>query len=1041
MDLVRRTLPELRRRFRLAAGILTGATLSQWIFLCLLLALVLLPTKVCAEKLPLRRFTTADGLPSNAIYCVKRDSQGFLWFCTAEGLSRFDGFRFVNYGVDQGLPDRVVTDFLQTRNGDYWVGTYRGLTKFNPKPPSGSGLFSSVSLSDRETSKRINGLFQDREGVLWVATDDGVYYRTEESGTDRFQHLEPGPGVKQKETDFVAQDHKGNLWIVFGRDNDGMLYKKSPIGAAGELFSDPFFKKNRVTFLFIDKDDRIWLSSYHGLALVAEDPGNGRLLARVYRRQDGLLDDHAGQIFQTSDGKLWVSAGGLMEVLGSGAQVRFKSSELSRQGFVEIDAEDSSGNVWMNATRLTTQGFATYGREDGLRTEDIRSIFEGQDGQLYVVTGTHGQYIHLRDGKRFIGLTPFVPGHNESWDWGAWGWGQMSFQDHLGEWWFATSYGLLRYSKVQRFEDLRRTAPKAFYTTRDGLGADNIFRLYEDSQGDIWISAWGAHSITRWRRATGRFEFLESKDGWDGRLATAFREDRSKNLWIGLWGQTLMRLRQGKIEVFDHNAGFPDGQVNSIWLDHAGRIWAGTSRGGLARIDEPDAARVHFKAYTTRQGLSSNDVRAITEDRWGKIYFWTGKGVDRLEPKSGGLVHYTTEDGLVPAGSDNQEAFCDRNGDLWFGFQGLSRFKPQQEPDDPPALPVFITRIRLRGESLPISELGETSLSGLVFQPSQNNVQIEFGNLNFDTREALRFQYKLLDTDKEWSLPTEVRAVNYSSLRPGNYRFYVRVINGLAQVSANPAVMSFRVLAPVWQRWWFVGLVVLFIAFLGYAAYQFRVNQLLEVERVRTRIASDLHDDVGSGLTQIAILSELAKRETSSGKGEQLSHIANLSRELVDGMGEIVWAMNPQRDQLSDLAQRMRRFASDIFASSGIEFQFAALSGDSNLTLRSDLRRQVYLIFKEAVNNSIRHSGCTRVDLQLAVEGRELQLTISDNGCGVREPQGGSPDGDHHGMENMRKRANSIGGSVEITSKPAGGTQVCLRVPLARKFSDFLKTT
>ena len=1005
------------------------------------LALVLLPTKVRAEKLPLRRFTTADGLPSNAINCIKRDSQGFLWFCTAEGLSRFDGFRFVNYGVDQGLPDRVVTDFLETRNGEYWVGTYRGLAKFNPMPAVGSSLFSSFSLGDSEEGKRINGLFEDRDGVLWVATDDGVYYRSAESSKDRFQHLDPGPRVKRKESDFVAQDHEGNVWIVFGRDNDGVLYKKTANGTREEIFSDPFFKKNRVTFLFVDKEDRVWLSSYHGLALVADHPSNGRLFSRIFRRQDGLPNEHAGQMFQTSDGKLRVTAGELAEVLGSGAHVRFKTSELSRQGFFEIDAEDSSGNLWMGGTRLTVHGFVTYGREDGLRTDDIRSIFEGQEGQLYVVTGTHGQYIHRLEGKRFIGLTPFVPGHNESWDWGAWGWGQINFQDHLGEWWFATSYGLLRYPKVQRLDDLRRTAPKAFYTTRDGLGAENIFRLYEDSEGDIWISAWGGHSITRWKRATGRFEFLETNEGWDGRLATAFREDSSKNLWIGLWGHGIMRVRHGKIEVFDRDGGFPDGQVNSIWLDQSGRIWAGTSRGGLAQIDEPDDERVQFKVYTTRQGLSSNDVRAITEDRWGRIYFWTGKGVDRLEPEIGGLVHYTAEDGLILAGSDNQEAFCDHNGHLWFGFTGLSRFEPRQEPEDPPSLPVFITRIRIRGESLPISELGETSLSGLVFQPSQNNVQIEFGNLNFDTREALRFQYKLMDTDKGWSLPTEVRAVNYSSLRPGNYRFYVRVIDDRGQVSGSPAVMSFRVLAPIWQRWWFLSLAALFIALLAYAAYQFRVNQLLEVERVRTRIASDLHDDVGSGLTQIAILSELAKRETSNDGGEQLSRIANLSRELVDGMSEIVWAMNPQRDQLTDLAQRMRRFASDIFAASGVEFRFAALPGDSNLPLRSDLRRQVYLIFKEAVNNSIRHSGCTRVDLQLSVEARELQLTISDNGCGLQGPQRDSENGDHHGLENMQKRAKSIGGSVEIMSKPAGGTQIRLRVPLARKFSDFLKTT
>jgi len=240
---------------------------------------------------------------------------------------------------------------------------------------------------------------------------------------------------------------------------------------------------------------------------------------------------------------------------------------------------------------------------------------------------------------------------------------------------------------------------------------------------------------------------------------------------------------------------------------------------------------------------------------------------------------------------------------------------------------------------------------------------------------------------------------------------------------------------------WFLTFAGALMALAVYALYRFRVNQLLEVERVRTRIASDLHDDVGSGLTQIAILSELAQREPPSNKGEQLSRIAELSRELVDGMSEIVWAMNPQRDQLSDLVQRMRRFASDIFESRGIEFEFHAPGLESNLSLRSDVRRQVYLIFKEAINNSIRHSGCTQVGLTLSTEKGELLLKISDNGHGLLELKGEDSGSGGHGLKSMTKRAADLGGSLEITSQPGGGTQVTLRAPLGRKLKNLLKTT
>jgi len=915
------------------------------------------------------------------------------------------------------------------------------MARFQPKPDANGAMFTVYRPDETEQGRFINSLFQDRDGRIWVATGNGVFQLMESAGEWTFRHLDLGPIGVMGPTLF-AEDHAGNLWVTLAGYGTSALCRRQADGQI-EIFRDPFLTKNVITSIFVDAENRIWVGTYFGLALLSTQPTHSRkLLARIFRKADGLPADHVGSMFQSSDGRLWVGSGGLLEVIGSGSKVKFKVYGNLDQGFMAINVEDASGNFWMANVRLAAHSFVNFGTADGLKTNDIRSIFEGHDGQLYVVTQTHSRYIHRFDGKGFVGVSPLVPGHGPSSDWwGIWGWGQTHFQDHLGAWWFASGSGLIRYPKVQRLEDLARTPPIAFYTSRDGLDGSETFRLYEDSRGDIWVSAWGGAGLTRWERATGRFHRVTG-EGWKYGIPTAFREDQAGNVWIGCWEHDLIRYRHGQFEAFRLADGFPDGSVLSLFLDHAGRMWAATTRGGLVRIDNPGEDKPQFRVYTTKDGLSSNDVRAITEDRWGRIYFWTGVGIDRLEPETGALLHYTKSDGIPGSGSDNQEAFCDRNGRLWFGFAGLARLDPQPEAAASPQLPVYIRRIRVRGVAVPVSELGETQLAGLVFQPTQNSLQIEFSGLNFSMGEVLRYQYKLDGTNQEWSAPSDLRTVNYAELRPGSYRFLVRGINARGQVSASPAVFEFRMLAPVWARWWFLSLVAALIAFVAYQLYQYRVNSLLELERVRTRIASDLHDDVGSGLSQIAILMEVAKQaETTSSNRELLSRVADLSRELVDAMADIVWAMNPQRDKVADVVQRMRRFASDVLASRGIAFEFRTPDSDLDLPLRSDVRRDLYLVFKEGINNIVRHSGSTRVSIALSADKSEMRLHLQDNGRGLPSGNGGEGPGAGRGLASMKERAAALGGTLEITSSPDEGTGLFLRVPLVHRTFSAKNTT
>lgn len=448
-------------------------------------------------------------------------------------------------------------------------------------------------------------------------------------------------------------------------------------------------------------------------------------------------------------------------------------------------------------------------------------------------------------------------------------------QDHTGEWWVPTGEGLYRYPKLPNPELLARAHPRAIYTARDGLPSNNIFRLFEDSKGNIWIASMN-HGLARWSRSNGQITTFLGSDGFSTTTApSAFAEDRAGNIWIGCYWHDLVRYRHGTFTTWTPAEGFPTGSVFSLVVDHAGRLWAATTRGGLVRIDDPVSEHPKFLVYTKSDGLASNDVLLVKEDPAGNIVAVTPRGIDRLNPDNSRVTHY---DVLV----NGNAALFDRSGTLWLsGLEGLIALRPEEE--HPPTLPsIRFTGLRIRGIKYSISDLGETTLALGALQPNDDELQIDYAGFDFAVAHSLLYQYKLEGADEDWSAPSKIRTVNYVRLPPGSYRLEVRAINSEGAVSNNPALLSFHILAPIWRRWWFLTAIgAVFVSFIS-ALYRFRVNRLLAVERVRTNIATDLHDDIGSSLSQIAILSEVARREVSgpeSSISQRLLRIGELSRD------------------------------------------------------------------------------------------------------------------------------------------------------------------
>ena len=378
----------------------------------------------------------------------------------------------------------------------------------------------------------------------------------------------------------------------------------------------------------------------------------------------------------------------------------------------------------------------------------------------------------------------------------------------------------------------------------------------------------------------------------------------------------------------------------------------------------------------------------------------------------------------------------DADGNVWFAQQKiLARLSPETEATTAPP-PIYVGDVRVNGKTIAkLSELGETEIGELSLNSDQKQIEISFFGLGFAAGERLLYQYKLEGSGGDWSTPSAQRALSLS-LSPGTYRFLVRAVNADGLVSERPAIVTFTIARPIWQRWWFLLIAALVLAGIVYAIYRYRLRRMVELERVRTRIATDLHDDIGSSLSQIAILSEVVRQRTGeNGTSEPLNVIANTSREMVDSMSDIVWAINPQKDHLSDLAHRMRRFASDLLDATEIAYRFELPGMGIDVPLGADVRRELYLVFKECLNNAVKHSGATGIVISIKVDGGQVQVGIADNGRGfeVESKLNGNHDGlGGNGLINMRRRVGTLAGTFGVRSAPSEGTTVTISVPVRR---------
>ncbi|MBI5472876.1 MAG: hypothetical protein HY961_11075, partial [Ignavibacteriae bacterium] len=458
--------------------------------------------------------------------------------------------------------------------------------------------------------------------------------------------------------------------------------------------------------------------------------------------------------------------------------------------------------------------------------------------------------------------------------------------------------------------------------------------------------------------------------------------------------------------------------------------------GGLNRFD---TATKHFDYFTEQEGLPNNVIYGILPDAHGNLWLSTNKGISRFTPQSKMFRNYDLKDGLQGNEFNQGSHFASKRGELFFGgLNGLNAFFPDNIRDNGYVPPVYLTNFKVFDTPIP-GPIVRTGIDPIQLSYAENFFSFELVALNFTSPEKNQYRYMLEGLDKDWIAVNSLRRyASYTNLDPGEYVLRIKGSNNDGVWNEQGAAIGIVIVPPYWKTLWFQALVVFAAAGILFLMYRYRVNKLLEIERIRSSIAVDLHDDIGSTLTEIALYSDVGLREVRARAVEKhlngklnkveslLEDIGSTSRGLIDAMNDIVWAVDPKNDSFEFLLLRMKNHAARMFDAKGINYEIDIPEAISHLHLPLQFRRRFYLIFKEAINNILRHAHPTKVQLTIRKEGRSLVMAIVDDGRGfdVRaESQG-------NGLNNMQKRAQSLNGTQTVDSEMRKGTTVKLRATI-----------
>ncbi len=923
-----------------------------------------------SQYLPFRTYSIEVGLSESVAHDIIQDDRGYIWVGTGYGLNRFDGVRFRQFYEDDGLPHNRVHTLYKDGNGLIWIGTDLGVAVLQ-----NDSLYTPEEVQDLSQFV-VQAIYQDADGNVWFGTDSNGLWILDRDGELYSAHSIYDLRIISVRS--IKQSPDGSIWIgsregLVKIQNEELIHHKSVEGLS----------EFRIRDLAFDPLGRLWIGTRAGLILYSENE------FYVYCSENGIADNRILSISIESINKIWLGTEGGISLFDGERFSNFGREQGVPALIIYSSMIDREGNIWFGTlgggiTMFVGDFVRSFNIDNGLTNNVVTGFSEDSDGNIWIAT--YGGGVLVYDGSEMIN-------YNES-D------GLLDnkvytlYEDQSGRMWIGMREGISIYDGNQ-FTNI----PQSVFPFT------SVRKFYEDPQtGDFFIATYNDGVI--------RF---------DGEYYTQY------NIGNGLFNNTVMDIKRddegvywfatyGGVAIFDGDYfrhltiadGLPSNGVIHIHIDHNQNKWFSTFN-GISMYDDEEIWSIP----------TSENMETITyfleQDQDLNYWVGTNRGLFRIKPADlfvrtdtqtllSAYRIFNQKQGLIANELNAGASLLASDGSFWLGtVEGLSQFFPGRLPvrDSPPG--IEFEGIFINGNEV-------DPYSHLQLSHDQNFIEFSYTGLAYEAPDQLIYEYRLTGYDDDWQLTGE-RSVRYPSIPPGHYEFELRAYNADGVRSVKTAEFSFRILQPYYFQWWFILLVLLTITGLAmfYLRY-FRVRKQVDIERMRVQIASDLHDDVGSSLTELALQTDFLQAGNLDDEIKAtLKQLGEQSRRIVSSLDDIVWSIDSRNDTAGDLTDRMQDYVNQIFAHNNVEVTYNFDNLRMHEKLPVDVKENIYLIFKESVNNVVKHSDADKLEITFSFSGKTYELIIRDNGTKVKTDRKSG-----QGLRNIRMRADRIGSAVEI---------------------------